>query len=62
MFSFVNMIAIGVNRAMLPEVIMLALGINTANVLELIFEADPIKVSVMNKSIFFLFKDLFYFL
>ena len=56
--SFVIKRAIDINRAVLLELIIPAKGFNIANVLKLIFEADPIKTSVLFNSTFFLYKLL----
>ena len=55
MYSFVIKIAIDVNRAVELDFIIAAVGFNIAIVLELVFEADPIKISVINNNIFFFF-------
>ena len=60
-FSLLINKAILVNRSVLLEIIIPAPGLIKPIVEELIVEAKPINISVINISIFFLFKLLFFF-
>ena len=62
MYSFVIKIAILVNKAVLLETIIPAPGLINPNVEVLIGDLDPIKLSIIINSIFFLFKISYFFL
>ena len=62
MHSLVIEIAIIVNQVLLDDMIIPKLGSKVAKVVKPIVEADPINLSVIIASIFFLFEDLYFFL